>query len=164
MARAAESSTLKLPPSCTAAILEQVRNMPELQTWQPTPGAPLSISGEALADQPVAEEDVTEEYVEEEEEEDIPHWFTNPDFLSGNYGTPDLNLPVFREEDWVDMHEEYPQDDEGWGDVADYHYRNEEPKISSSASGPTASVTTTPRPKTITPGGVERYFGVKIRQ
>lgn len=120
------SSSVKLPPSCAAALLQQIRHMPELLFRPPAP---------PKTSPPVLE-------LEEEEEEDIPAWYTDPDFLSGNYGTPDRGFPVFREEEWVDMDEDYARDD--------YH-----------ASQTTSAETRKTTAKTlVTPGGIDRYFGV----
>lgn len=151
--------TLTLPPVCTVALLEQVRNMQELQTRNTTttvPPSPLPTSNDTVSDEPQDEEDEADGDTDDYAEEAIPAWFTNPDFLSGNYGTPDRHLPVFREEDWVDMHEEYPQDDEGW-EMKDYFSRDEEQDTKASGPSPVTS-----ERKTVTPGGVDRYFGVKI--
>ncbi|XP_071512557.1 uncharacterized protein [Panulirus ornatus] len=116
--------TVKLPPSCTAALLQHVRNLPDL------PRVPTTT---------------THTIVEEEEdsEEDIPAWYTDPDFLSGNYGTPDRGFPVFREEEWIDMEEGYALE----GHQAPHTTSSEPPRT---------------RQKTVvTPGGIDRYFGVE---
>lgn len=116
-------TALTLPPSCTAALLEQVRSMPGLSAAPHT--TPASVA-------------------ESDSEDYVPAWYTDPDFLSGNYGTPDRGFPVFREEEWVDMDEDFERDGS-----------NQRQSLSS------PPITSTAPPTTAPPAVVNRYFGVK---
>ncbi|XP_045115374.1 uncharacterized protein LOC123506974 isoform X2 [Portunus trituberculatus] len=143
-----DAAPLTLPSTCTVALLEQITSMKMRQTSAlansddtPLAGADPGQQGQEERQKDVLEEEEVEDKGDdEEEEEDVPAWYTDPVFLSGNYGTPDRGLPVFREEDWVDM---------------DDAYDNE----STPPPPPTTTpATTSPRPGTT--GLVSRYFGV----
>ncbi|XP_018024270.1 uncharacterized protein LOC108680025 [Hyalella azteca] len=45
-----------------------------------------------------------------DDDDAIPAWYTDPDIVSGNYGTPQRRFPSFREDDWPDQYDEYSQD------------------------------------------------------
>lgn len=145
-----DAAPLRLPPTCTAALLQQVRELQRSETslHPHTPQQPLADAAPDHHENQQSEE-VREgqREEEEEEEEDVPAWYTDPVFLSGNYGTPDRGLPVFREEDWVDMEDLY----------------DTEP-VAAPATTTTPPRTTRPTPATPSPRpatrGVDRYFGV----
>lgn len=148
-----DAAPLTLPPTCTAALLQQVRDLQRSQTsaktsasYQPVADAPSDHQGQQ------GQGEARDDQGEEAEEEDVPAWYTDPVFLSGNYGTPDRGLPVFREEDWVDMDDVYDM---------------EPVPADTPAPAPITTTTTTPSPATPPPaqprpatGSVNRYFGV----
>lgn len=147
-----DAAPLTLPPACTEALLHAVNELQRSQT-----SARLNTSQRALVDAgqdqqgqrgPEATREGQGE--EEREEEEVPAWYTDPDFLSGNYGTPDRGLPVFREEDWVDMEDIYDMEPTApaAAPVAFTAVTSATPPAPSSAP---------PRPAT---GGVDRFFGV----
>lgn len=150
-----DAAPLRLPPTCTAALLHEVRELQRSQTSARlnTSQRPLVDAGQDQQGQRGPEAAREGQGEEEGEEEEVPAWYTDPVFLSGNYGTPDRGLPVFREEDWVDMEDVYGM----------------EPTAAAAApaaqAASTAATTTTPStPSSATPrpatGGVDRYFGV----
>ncbi|XP_066952697.1 paramyosin-like [Macrobrachium rosenbergii] len=149
----ARQTHLTLPSACTSPLVDLVRSLPEFQRRVPVTPAPPTRSSRAGKRK---HEDEEEDY----DDEDIPAWYTDPDFLSGNYGTPDLGYPVFREDEWRDM-----------GDYASDDYlfieRTSTPEpsvVTTSTPTPTVAESTTPYPHRIFPGGVDRFFGFKTTQ
>lgn len=146
-----DAASLTLPSTCTAALLQQITSMKTRQTSTlgNTDSTPLAGANPGQQRQEDRQEDVLEgeeagdDRENEEEEEDVPAWYTDPVFLSGNYGTPDRGLPVFREEDWVDMDNAY--------DVEPDPTTSPPPPITTPAAA---------LPKPGTTGLVSRYFGV----
>lgn len=146
-----DAAPLTLPSTCTAALLQQITSMKARQTIAlpntdstPLAGADPGQQGQEESQEDVLEgEEAEEEGENEEEEEDVPAWYTDPVFLSGNYGTPDRGLPVFREEDWLDM---------------DNAYDTEHAPTSPPPPATTTPATASARPGTT--GLVSRYFGV----
>ena len=134
------AAPLTLPSTCTAALLQQITNMKATQmSVSPNTHDSQQNADPGQQEQEMRQQDVVEE---EEDEEDVPAWYTDPVFLSGNYGTPDRGLPVFREEDWVDMDDVY----------------DTEPISTTPPPPPATPITASPRPAAT--GEVDRYFGV----
>ncbi|XP_068241760.1 myosin-7-like isoform X2 [Palaemon carinicauda] len=144
---------LTLPRACTSALLDLLKSLPEFKRSIPTTPAPPVRRSKVRKSKHGDEE-------EEYDDDDIPAWYTDPDFLSGNYGTPDLGYPVFREDEWRDM-----------GDYASDDYlfieRTSTPEpsvVTTSAPTTTVAPSTTSYPHRIFPGGVDRFFGFKTTQ
>lgn len=79
---------IRLPLACTQALLP-------LLTTQPAKSGSQSKNEEKIDDST--------------DDENIPVWYTDPDIISGNYGTPQRRYPNYRDDDW-DHYDDYPQD------------------------------------------------------
>lgn len=140
-----DATPIRLPATCTAALLQQVTDLQgsQTRTQANTPQQPYVHAAPGHQGQ----ETTGAGQGEEREEEDVPDWYTDPVFLSGNYGTPDRGLPVFREEDWVDMDDDYDTEPAA-------------PTTSTPISSPVRPPLPTTAPPRLATGGVDRYFGM----
>lgn len=83
-----EQGTFVLPSECTAALIQQVRSLPEFQTSQQDRTTPAAA-------------------VEEVPEDLSAVWFSGQDF-----GTPDRTFPLYGDHGWVDRQDDLSSDDD----------------------------------------------------
>ncbi|XP_042875526.1 uncharacterized protein LOC122255428 isoform X2 [Penaeus japonicus] len=84
---ALEQGTFVLPSECTAALIQQVRSLPEFQAGHQDRTTPATA-------------------VVEDSEDRSAVWFSGQDF-----GTPDRMFPLYRDNGWVDRQDDYSSDD-----------------------------------------------------